>query len=395
MNIEIKAPSPGESITQVLLASWLVQEGSWVERDAEIAEIESDKATLMVYAPEAGMIHFLVEAGQTIDVGFTIATIDTSAVKDSSQNQPEKKNIAPSQDVKPNNYHITPLARNIAENEGISANQLQNLKKDRITRADVFSLKYNEPKEISDITKRPSERIKMSPLRKKLAERLVSVKNETAMLTTFNEVNMHSIVEIREKYNAPFSKKYGHNIGFISFFAKAASLAFNEFPQINASIDGDDVLYYHYSDICIAVSTPKGLIAPAIRDVQNLGIAETEMKIRDFALRAKENKITLDELTGGTFTITNGGTFGSMLSTPIINPPQSAILGMHKIEDRPMAVNGKVEIHPMMYIALSYDHRLIDGKESVGFVVKVKEFLENPLTMLSGENKSIEKLLDL
>lgn len=402
MNIEIKAPSPGESISQVLLASWLVEDTTWVEQNAEIAEIESDKATLMVFSSSAGIIHISVEAGQTIDVGATIAIIDTSADQQKSKknNKKEKSNIQKEtissgslHDNTAGNFHITPLAMRIADDKGITKEQLKQLKKERIRRDDIYKIKDGkQPIQITGV-ERPHERIKMSPLRKKLAERLVSVKNETAMLTTFNEVNMNSVLAIREKNNADFSKKFGHNIGLISFFVKAASMAFDDFPKINASIDGEDIVQYQYADICIAVSTPKGLLTPAIRDVQNMCLTEIEQKIRDFGIRSKENKITLNELTGGTFTITNGGTFGSMMSTPIINPPQSAILGLHKVYDRPIAVNGAIEINPMMYIALSYDHRLIDGKESVGFIVKVKNLVENPLLM--SKNGTIEELLSL
>jgi 2-oxoglutarate dehydrogenase E2 component (dihydrolipoamide succinyltransferase) len=404
MIIEIKAPSPGESITQVLLASWLVEDNSFVEKDAEIAEIESDKATLVVYATSAGSVHQIVKAGETIDVGVVIATIDVAAVQNEKQKSSEIKtpttalntevSIKPSVEI-PEGLHITPLARQLINQQNIPAERLMKLHKTRITRTDINQMIQGRDTSMNDDPGRSFDRIKMSPLRRKLAERLVSVKNETAMLTTFNEVNMSAITDIRKNYGERFTKKHGYNIGFISFFAKAAGLGFAAFPQINACIDGEDILYYHYADICIAVSTPKGLLAPAIRNVQDMGLAEIEHQIRDFAARAKENRITLEELNGGTFTISNGGTFGSMLSTPIINPPQSAILGMHKIQERPIAIEGKVVIQPMMYIALSYDHRLIDGKESVGFVVRIKELLENPLLMLPDTKGSIEQLLGL
>jgi len=405
MLIEIKAPSPGESITQVTLASWLAEDGAWVMQDAEIAEIESDKATLMIFAPASGQLKIQVEAGATVDVGTVLGAIDDSVVNPGTSGGKVQKtqSAVHTEEIKTSGLqetpevsalHLTPLARHMAESEHIPAEQLKAIHKDKISRKDVLQL-MNTEKKTAGATTRPHERVKMSPLRLKLAERLVSVKNETAMLTTFNEVDMSAIMDLRKQYGERYKARYGNNIGFISFFVMAAQRAFEDYPKINAAIDGDEIIYYKYADICIAVSTPKGLLAPAIRDVQELNLSQIDQAIRDFGVRAQTNKITLEELRGGTFTITNGGTFGSMLSTPLINPPQSAILGMHKIEERPVAINGKVEVRPMMYIALSYDHRLIDGKESVGFVVKVKEYLEHPLSMIPADSSNPEAFLGI
>lgn len=371
--IPIPAPAPGESITEVLLAAWLVADGGAIAKDGEIAEIESDKATLVVYAPESGILRHQVAEGETVAVGSTIAFLEPGKVGISVSEKAEKPHQETSEKVK-EPFRMTPLARSYAEAEKIAPEVIRNLNKDLVRIGDLRNRASSVAHKNSDA--RPLRRVKMSPLRQKLAERLVSVKNETAMLTTFNEVDMSRVVAYRRDHRQENEAAYGFNIGFISFFAQAAALAFAEFPQINASIDGEDIVYYDYSDICIAVSTPKGLMAPAIRDVQLLDLPAIEGRIRDFSVRAAENRITMDELRGGTFTISNGGTYGSMMSTPIINPPQSAILGLHRIADRPVAVGGKVEIRPMMYIALSYDHRLIDGRESVGFVMKVKEWVE-------------------
>jgi 2-oxoglutarate dehydrogenase E2 component (dihydrolipoamide succinyltransferase) len=388
MIYEIKAPSPGESITQVMIASWLVEDGTAVGLDAEIAEIESDKATLTVFAPAAGVVHIDTAAGETVEVGHVIARIDT---EETSKLSAAPKVIVKAEESlkpqeKPVSLSITPLAKKLADLEHIPAEKLQQIKKEKITRTDVQNLLQSASAK-GGAESRPERRLRMSPLRIKLSERLVAVKNETAMLTTFNEVDMTEIIAIRKQIGEQYKAQHGHNISYISFFALAAVKAFAEFPQINASIDGEDIVYHDYCDLCIAVSTPKGLLAPAIRDVQKMSVEEVDAAIHDFGTRAMNNKITLEELRGGTFTITNGGTFGSLFSTPLINPPQSAILGMHKIKDRPVAVNGKVEIRPMMYIALSYDHRLIDGKESVGFIVKVKEALENPKLLLKNPSE--------
>jgi len=420
MRIDIKVPSPGESITQVQLANWLVEDGDFVEKDQEIAEIDSDKATLSLSAEADGKIKILTEAGETIDVGTIIATIDTEAkgekkAKAETKVQKEvntklevKKVEAPKVEVidvkeKPSLAHISPLAQKLMQQNNISESDLIDFFKSvRVSKKDVeFYVSEKDNHKTTDIAKpswggsRDSNRKKMSSLRIKLAERLVSVKNETAMLTTFNEVNMTPIMNIRKQYKDSFKEKHGVGLGFMSFFTKAITESLHYFPQVNAMIDGDEFVYYDYADIGIAVSAPKGLVVPVVRNAETLSLAEIELEIKRLAEKARDNKISLDDMKGGTFTITNGGVFGSMLSTPIINPPQSAILGMHNIIERPIAVNGKVEIHPMMYVALSYDHRIIDGKDSVGFLVKVKELLENPIQMLFSGNDPLTKLLEL
>jgi len=421
--IDVKVPSPGESITEVQLAAWLVKGGDTVEKDQEIAEIDSDKATLTINAEESGVITLLVEAGETIKVGTVVAQIVpgvagtvavTKAVKPIST-EPVAEKVVPAEIVKvpekpktqaasvseTQSVHVTPLARKLMEEKGLAEqdiiNHYSNL---RISRQDVMDV-TNGGKGLSHGTfpvnekSRETERKKMTTLRIKLAQRLVAVKNETAMLTTFNEVNMGAILGLKKKYNDKFKEKYGVSIGFMSFFTKAVSIALDLFPQVNAMIDGDELIYHKYSDIGIAVSAPKGLVVPVLRNTESLSLAQIEIGIKELALRARENKITLDEMTGGTFTITNGGVFGSMMSTPILNPPQSAILGMHNIIERPIALNGKVEIAAMMYLALSYDHRVIDGKESVSFLVKVKELLESPEKMLFAGNDPAIALLGL
>jgi 2-oxoglutarate dehydrogenase E2 component (dihydrolipoamide succinyltransferase) len=397
MITEIKAPNPGESITEVLLASWLAENGSMVEKDAEIAEIESDKATLVVYAPAAGRLNILVEAGQTVDVGAVLATLDTSVAPENSGTPIKKGSHSPEQHVQhdpaPAKTYITPLAKNIIKNEGIPEEKLGALHKKRITSRDIQELSASPARRQK--AERPEKRVHMSPLRQKIAGRLVSVKNETAMLTTFNEVDMTAVMHMRKKYGEAFFAKHGVKLGLIGFFVKATAIALKENPVINARLEGEEIVFPDYQDICIAVSTPKGLLAPVIRDAGDLSLPETEAAIRDFASRAGENKITLDELRGGTFTISNGGVFGSLLSTPIINPPQSAILGMHKIQDRPVAENGAVAIKPMMYVALSYDHRLIDGKESVGFLIRVRQLVEDPEQMFDARQNTAEGFLKL
>lgn len=414
MRLEIKVPSPGESITQVQLANWLVEDGEFVEKDQEIAEIDSDKATLSISAEADGAIKIDVEAGETIDVGSVIATIDTeakgkkkSAVKEEIKVEKEKtetpKKEVKTEKKKPSVAHISPLAQKLMQENDISETALlEFFKTVRVSKKDVeFFVSEKENYKTSAQTKpswggkRDAKRQKMSTLRIKLAERLVSVKNETAMLTTFNEVNMTPIMNIRKQYKEIFKEKHGVGLGFMSFFTKAITESLQYFPQVNAMIDGEEFVHFDYADIGIAVSAPKGLVVPVVRNAETLSLAEIELEIKRLAIKARDNKITLDDMKGGTFTITNGGVFGSMLSTPIINPPQSAILGMHNIVERPIAVNGKVEIHPMMYVALSYDHRIIDGKDSVGFLVKVKEMLENPIQMLFSGNDPLTKLLDI
>lgn len=406
MNIEIKVPSPGESITEVQLASWLIESGDYVEKDQEIAEIDSDKATLSISAEESGTIECLIEAGDVIAVGTIIANINTNG---KSKGKPTKKEAVVEikltdeelETAETSGTHISPLAQKLMLLENLSEAELLNFFKGvRISRKDVelfleekakLTSKTNLNKEFS----RDTEVKEMSRLRTKLAERLVAVKNETAMLTTFNEVNMTSIMSIRKKFKEQFKEKYGVGLGFMSFFTKAITEAMADFPSINSMIDGGKIITYKYADVGIAVSAPKGLMVPILRNAEAMSLAEIEQDILRLATKARNNKLSLNEMQGGTFTITNGGVFGSMLSTPIINPPQSAILGMHNIMDRPIAVNGKVEIHPIMYIALSYDHRIIDGKDSVGFLVKVKELLESPEKMLFDGKDPIEILLGL
>lgn len=423
MNIEIKVPSPGESITEVQIAGWLVENGEQVDENQDIVEIDSDKATLSVAAGASGKISILVEEGETVEVNSIIATINTSAqgkkaqrdvsVTDNKNEQPVKKEETKSTEdltvpEDPNEEHqlnISPLARKLMLENKINDNDLVDfLKQHRLGKKDIDYYLTKAEEKPKDITiphlslwsgNRESKRTKMSMLRKKLSQRLVSVKNETAMLTTFNEVNMTPIMSIRKKYKDAFAKQHDVNLGFMSFFTKAVTEAMASFPQINSQIDKDEIISHDYVDISIAISAPKGLVVPVLRNAESMSLAQIELEIKNLANKARDNKLTLNEMQGGTFTITNGGVFGSMLSTPIINPPQSAILGMHNIVERPIAVNGNVEIHPMMYIALSYDHRLIDGSESVGFLVKVKELLENPERMLFGSKNPIEVLLDI
>jgi len=447
--IEIKVPSPGESITQVQLAKWLVGDSEMVEKDQEIAEIDSDKATLSISAAEDGQIKFLVQEGDTVDVGAVIATIDTEVnkgnkIKDKSiktkeislaagqpavKSQPDagfvkdvkSKDILPeiketkSSRIEEPELNISPLAKKLIQQNNVSeAEFLTFLKGYRIGKKDVeffLSQKDKISNDSATVTAaaaasspsasflwrgtRDTERKKMSTLRIKLSERLVAVKNQTAMLTTFNEVNMTPIMEIRKKYKDKFKEKYSISLGFMSFFTKAVTEALQIVPGVNAQIEKDEIVYFRYADIGIAVSSPKGLMVPVLRNAEKMSLAEIEIKIKELADKARTNKLTIDEMTGGTFTLTNGGVFGSMLSTPILNPPQSAILGMHNIVERPVAINGKVEIHPIMFVALSYDHRIIDGRESVTFLVKVKEMLENPAKMLFGGNEPVEGLLGL
>ncbi|MBN2236660.1 MAG: 2-oxoglutarate dehydrogenase complex dihydrolipoyllysine-residue succinyltransferase [Bacteroidales bacterium] len=420
MIVEIKVPSPGESITEVQIASWLVEDGALVQKNQDIAEVDSDKATLSISAEEAGQIKLLVEEGDTVEIGTVICSIDTSvsvpettteSVLTAKPTEVVKEKPVESKPVSKekvieeateSEMHLSPLARKLMKEKNISEAEITAFYKSlRLGVKDVdfyAQSKQNQPlasdqSESSWGGTRNQEAKKMSLLRKKLAQRLVSVKNETAMLTTFNEVNMTPIMEIRKKYKEQFKELHGVGLGFMSFFTKAVTEALREFPQVNAMIDGDEIVTYDYADISVAVSSPKGLVVPVVRNAETLSLAGIEQAIKDLAVKARNGKLSIEEMTGGTFTITNGGVFGSMLSTPIINPPQSAILGMHNIVERPIAVNGKVEIHPIMYVALSYDHRIIDGKDSVGFLVKVKELLENPERMLFAGISPIEKLL--
>jgi 2-oxoglutarate dehydrogenase E2 component (dihydrolipoamide succinyltransferase) len=412
MIIEIKVPSPGESITEVQIARWLKKEGDVVEKDDELCEIDSDKATLTVNAEESGQLSILAKEGDTVKVGDVVCKIDTSVAAAPKPEKTEtsapstkvvetaKPSPAPAATAKTDSYAkgtAAPAAKKLMEENKIPANAISGTGKDgRITKSDVLNLmaKGFKPAASDEIT-RDTDRQKMTSLRKKLSQRLVSVKNETAMLTTFNEVDMSAIMSIRAKYKDAFKEKYGVNVGFMSFFTKAVTEALQLFPAVNAMIDGDEIVYHKYCDIGIAVSAPKGLVVPVLRNAEAMSLADIENGIKNLALKARENKITIEEMTGGTFTITNGGVFGSMMSTPIINPPQSAILGMHNVVDRPVAVNGEVKIRPIMYVALSYDHRIIDGRESVGFLVKVKDMLENPSKMLFGAKSPEEILLGL
>ena len=421
MILQVKAPSPGESITEVQLANWLVKDGDFVEKDTELAEIDSDKATLTANSEAAGKIKILVAEGENIAVGLVIAEIDTEAAGAQPAAVPdlpvEKKEALPVKvpvaELKPvekpvpekedapaeKSLHISPLARRLMEEKNLDEKDL--LEHFRITRRDILEVAENKGKVPVEVPppsfggSREEERKKMSRLRAKISKRLVAVKNETAMLTTFNEVNMSQILALKKQYNEAFKEKFGLGVGFMSFFTRAVTIALGQFPQVNAMIDGDEIVFHKYADVGIAVSAPKGLVVPVIRNAESLSLSEIEKKIKELAVKARDNKLTLEEMSGGTFTITNGGVFGSMMSTPILNPPQSAILGMHNIIERPIAQNGQVVIAPMMYLALSYDHRIIDGSESVRFLVRVKELLENPVKMLFEGNEPGKVLLGL
>ena len=403
MILEMKVPSPGESISEVEIAEWLVKDGDFVEKDQTIAEVDSDKATLDLPAEESGVITLKAEEGDAVAVGQVVCLIDTDAkapkisvAKEVKQVEVIKSIEEPKEIISENNFAIgspSPAASKILTEKNIPPSSVSGSGRGgRITKDDA--LKALPKVDLNAIVKdRTIESKKLSMLRRKVAQRLVAVKNQTAMLTTFNEVNMTPIFELRKKYKEEFKEKHGVGLGFMSFFTKATVQALQEFPDVNSMIDGDHQIKYDFFDISIAVSGPKGLMVPVVRDAQELTFSGIEKEIKRLAIRARDGEITVDEMTGGTFTITNGGVFGSMLSTPIINPPQSAILGMHNIVERPIAINGKVEIHPIMYLALSYDHRIIDGKESVGFLVKIKESLENPITELM--NGDIKKSLEL
>ena len=438
--IEIKIPSPGESISTVELYKWLVEDGAIVKQDMEIAELESDKATLMLTAEKSGKISLKVKEGDVVDVGSVACTIDTSvqpeekevekepsaSSESSEESTPEQKapeESAPKQKAPEekaqivgsktesdlseselpksgdyDNVKVTPLAQKMMDDSNLSVDDvIKGLK--RLRKEDVLAVKNApEPAAVSGFKKEPSRNSKserLSSLRRKLSERLVSVKNETAMLTTFNEVDMKPIMDIRKKYQQDFIQAHGIKLGMMSFFMKAASVALQEFPNVNSIIDGENLVTYEFTDISVAVSTNKGLMVPVVRNVESLGLAEIEKAINELAEKARVNKLSIPEMTGGTFTITNGGIFGSMLSTPLINPPQSAILGMHNILERPVAIDGQVVVRPMMYIALSYDHRVIDGRDSVSFLKRIKQLLENPTDLLYGGNSGEKILLEL
>ena len=390
MILEMKVPSPGESITEVEIADWLVQDGDYVEKDQTIAEVDSDKATLELPAEASGTITLQAEIGDAVAVGAVVCLINTEAERPEGEAAPstvQKTEASADLDAEVENYAAgapSPAAKKILIEKGIDLTSVQGTGRNgRITKEDAINA---VPSMGTPAGNRPVTRKKMSLLRRKVAERLVAAKNETAMLTTFNEVDMSAIFDLRKQYKEKFQDKHGVSLGFMSFFTKAVVRALQQFPDVNSMIDGNDQILFDYCDISVAVSGPKGLMVPVVRNAEDMSFSDIENEIKRLAVRARDGKITVDEMTGGTFTISNGGVFGSMLSTPIINPPQSGILGMHNILHRPVAVDGKVEIRPMMYVALSYDHRIIDGKESVGFLVAVKEALEDPISFLMGED---------
>jgi len=403
MSLEMKVPSPGESITEVEIAEWLVSDGDWVEKDQAIAEVDSDKATLELPAEASGIITLKAEEGDAVAVGAVVCLIDTDAQKPEGINEASEKNVLPTenksqpekQETKKETYATgtaSPAAKKILAEKNIVPSMIKGTGKDgRITKDDAVKATPSMGTKGDRLTE--TSRKKLSMLRRKVAERLVTVKNETAMLTTFNEVDMSPIFALRKKYKEEFKNKHGVGLGFMSFFTLAVVRALELYPDVNSMIDGDFQIKHDFKDISIAVSGPKGLMVPVIRNAENLSFRGVESEVKRLAILAREGSITVDDMTGGTFTITNGGVFGSMLSTPIINPPQSGILGMHNIVERPVAIDGKVEIRPIMYVALSYDHRIIDGRESVGFLVAVKEALENPTELLM--NNDIKKALEL
>ena len=403
MILEMKVPSPGESITEVEIAEWLVHDGDFVEKDQPIAEVDSDKATLELPAEESGTITLKAEVGDAVAVGAVVCLIDTSVSKPKEASNSKVSNPIPKPVIDSNPKPFSkssyatgtssPAAKKILSENGLEADKIKGTGKDgRITKADAINAIPSMGEKVNTAD-RGVNRSKLSMLRRKVAERLVNAKNETAMLTTFNEVDMSPIFELRKQYKEYFKDKHGVSLGFMSFFTLAVVRALKLFPAVNSMIDGKEMVSYDFCDISIAVSGPKGLMVPVIRNAEKLSFKGIESEVKRLAIKARDGEITIDEMTGGTFTISNGGVFGSMLSTPIINPPQSGILGMHNIIERPVAVNGKVEIRPMMYVALSYDHRIIDGKESVGFLVSVKEALENPQECLMDND--IKKALEL
>jgi 2-oxoglutarate dehydrogenase E2 component (dihydrolipoamide succinyltransferase) len=404
--IEIKVPTVGESINEVTLLKWVKKDGEWVERDEVIAELESEKATFEVNAEKAGILKTNGQEGDTLNIGDLLASIDETAERPAAAaapapEAPKAAPPAPSQapvTAVSNDIKATPVASAIIADKKVDPSSITpSGVGGKIMKHDVLEALNNPGKKAFEgqtLFSRNARKEKMSNLRKTISRRLVEAKNTTAMLTTFNEVDMTRIMELRKVHKDKFKEAHGVNLGFMSFFAKACAIALNEWPAVNAYIDGDSLIYHDYADISIAVSTPRGLTVPVIRNVESLSMADIEKKVLELAGKARDNKLTTEDLTGGTFTITNGGVFGSLMSTPIINIPQSAILGMHKIQERPMAVNGKVEIRPMMYLALSYDHRIIDGRESVSFLVRVKELLENPELLLAGKDP-VKLLLEL
>lgn len=430
--IEIKIPSPGESITHVELFHWLVKDGDVVKKNSEIAELESDKATLMLIADDSGKISLKASEGEMIEVGAVACTIDTDFSTNTDDDTPketekavteekqkdEPKEITAEKEIvseetvlekeevknksKYENVKITPLAQKVMEENNLSLDEvIEGLRRLRsedleaVINSTSKLIKSDSSAKLKTTASRESKVERMSSLRRKLSERLVSVKNETAILTTFNEVDMKPIMDIRKRNQTKFVEKHGVKLGIMSFFMKAASVALQEFPNVNSMIDGENLVTFEYTDISVAVSAPKGLMVPVVRNVENLGLAEIEKEIASLAEKARTGKLSIPEMTGGTFTITNGGVFGSMMSTPLINPPQSAILGMHNIIERPIAVDGQVVIRPMMYIALSYDHRVIDGKDSVGFLLRIKTLLENPTDLMFSGSSGEKALLEI
>lgn len=417
MSVEIIVPSPGESVSEVTIANWLKKEGEWVNMDDPIAEMESDKATFEVNASQAGVIEKLSgNVGDTIAVGAVIAVINTTAEKPAgapekpaAAEKPKEKEkekvveaaapVVAAATIDNSDALISPIAANLLAEHGIAASSIKGTGSNgKITKLDALEaivargVKPAAGMGAAPVSGERERREKMSNLRKTVSKRLVAAKNETAMLTTFNEVNMKPIMDLRAKYKKNFEEKFGVGLGFMSFFTRAVCIALQDWPAVNASIEGEEIVYHNYCDISIAVSAPKGLVVPVIRNAQSMGLAEIESEVKRLATRARDGKLSLEEMTGGTFTITNGGVFGSLLSTPIINQPQSGILGMHNIVERPIAENGQVVIRPMMYVALSYDHRIIDGRESVSFLVRVKTLLENPEMLFDGKNPA-EKVL--
>ena len=410
--VDIKVPSPGESISEVRIAQWLVKDGDVVAKDQVIAEIDSDKATLELSAEAGGQIKILAAADATVNVGDVVAKLDTSVAapvtpakevkKEAAPAAPPAKAVAAPAAAQPvTAAHATPVAKAMLDDKGVSADKVKGSGPNgRITKSDVAAyvaggvdagaIAMNGWGGVRD-----QKRVKMSSLRLTVAKRLVAVKNQTAMLTTFNEVDMSAVMALRDKYKDKFKEQKGVGLGFMSFFTKACTEALRLFPSVNAQIDGEEMVMHDYADVGIAVSSPKGLMVPVIRNAERMSLAEIEGKIKELAVKARDGKLSMDEMSGGTFTITNGGVFGSMLSTPILNPPQSAILGMHNIVDRPVAVNGQVVIRPIMYVALSYDHRIIDGKESVSFLMAVKQMIEDPSKMVFGNKEPGEVLLGL
>ncbi len=414
MIIEIKIPAAGESITEVAIGNWLIEDGAFVEKDQEIAEVETDKVTLSLIAPEPGKVLIRIRAGEKARIGDVACILDTDQTVSSmplsakATERPQLTREVPGEHQKKDTQEkqqkhdqvkATPLARSMMNAHHLSVDDIiSGLRK--ISRSDVELVvkapvpeKTGIPSEV--VRGRQTERIPMSPLRRKISKRLVAVKNETAMLTTFNEVDMTAVMELRQKYQALFQEKHGIKLGLMSFFIKAATEALKIYPGVGSFIDGDDIIIPHFTDIAVAVQTEKGLMVPVIKDTQALNLAEIEISLAGLADKARKSKLSIEEMTGGTFTITNGGVFGSMLSTPILNPPQSAILGMHNIVERPVAVNGKVEIRPVMYVALSYDHRVIDGRDSVGFLIKIKELIESPAEMGSDASDPFKVILGL